>query len=111
MNCFIESNLFKLPESCSNEIGNSTPRDMAAKFNVPYLGSLPMDPNMMKACEEGRSFVESYPCSVAAKPFAAIVQKIIDMTEPPEPQPTVSTHLVPPPPPLYNSQSYSSSAL
>ncbi len=53
---------------------------MAKRFNVPYLGKLPMDPNMMRACEEGKSFLEIFPDSVAAKPFLHIVHNLIYMT-------------------------------
>ncbi|KAL3790119.1 hypothetical protein ACHAW5_007726 [Stephanodiscus triporus] len=53
------------------------PRGMAEKFNVPYLGKLPLDPNLLKACEDGVSFVEKYPSSPAASPLNAIVDKII----------------------------------
>jgi len=58
----------------------NTPQGMAQRFDVPYLGKLPMDPNMMRACEEGKSFLEAYPGSVAAAPFAAVVQQIVQMT-------------------------------
>ena len=34
------------------------PRGMATKFNVPYLGTLPLDPNLLKACEDGTCFVD-----------------------------------------------------
>jgi hypothetical protein len=27
---------------------------MAQQFGVPYLGHIPLDPNLLKACEEGR---------------------------------------------------------
>jgi hypothetical protein len=53
---------------------------MAAQFGVPYLGKLPMDPNMMEACERGRSFLEAFPASPAAGPFAAIVDRLIEAT-------------------------------
>jgi Flp pilus assembly CpaE family ATPase len=53
------------------------PRGMADKFNVPYLGKLPLDPNLLKSCEDGVSFVEKYPSSPAASPLNAIVDKII----------------------------------
>ncbi|KAL7443782.1 hypothetical protein ACHAXH_009591 [Discostella pseudostelligera] len=53
------------------------PRGMAAKFNVPYLGKLPLDPNLLKACEDGTCFVEKYPISPAAKPLNDIVDNLI----------------------------------
>lgn len=57
--------------------GRSNPQTMAIKFGVPYLGRLPMDPNMMKACEEGLSLLEHFPLSPAAVPFEAITKRII----------------------------------
>lgn len=93
MELFVQSNLFKLPnantvdpnsssgDSFSNSGGlPNTPQGMAQRFEVPYLGKLPMDPNMMRACEEGKSFLEAYPDSVASVPFAAVVSQIVQMT-------------------------------
>lgn len=53
------------------------PRGMAEKFNVPYLGKLPLDPNLLKACEDGTSFVDKYPTSPATSPLNSIVDKLI----------------------------------
>lgn len=101
MELSVQSALFKLPNantvdpnssttvsSSSMDDGSytshgglpNTPQGMAQRFDVPYLGKLPMDPNMMRACEEGKSFLEAYPDSVAAVPFAAVVQQIVQMT-------------------------------
>jgi hypothetical protein len=100
MELSMQSNLFKLPgdstvnPDTSDQTGSSgyasdgsgtslyvnNPRSMAERFQVPYLGKLPMDPNMMKACEEGKSFLEAYPSSVAAAPFAEVVAQIVSMT-------------------------------
>lgn len=57
-----------------------TPQSMAAAFGVEYLGKLPMDKNMLKACENGESFLVNYPNSPAAAPFTQIVKKIVDIT-------------------------------
>lgn len=54
---------------------------MAKRFNVPYLGKLPMDPNMMRSCEEGKCFLEIFPSSVAAKAFETIVNKLVETTD------------------------------
>jgi Mrp family chromosome partitioning ATPase len=53
------------------------PQGMASQYNVPYLGKLPLDPNLLKACEEGASFVEKYSTSPAVKPLNDIVDKLI----------------------------------
>jgi MinD-like ATPase involved in chromosome partitioning or flagellar assembly len=99
MDLFLQSNLFKLPvdahvdpnssnqqseATASNESADpplcNNPQSMAERFGVPYLGKLPMDPNILRACEEGKSFIDAYPSSVAAAPFAEIVQKIVQQT-------------------------------
>lgn len=53
------------------------PKGMAERFKCPYLGKLPLDKNLLKACEEGSSFVENYPESPAASPLNKIVDSLI----------------------------------
>lgn len=53
---------------------------MADSYGVPFLGAIPMDTNLLKACEEGEAFTTMYPNSPAAKPFGAIVQAVLDAT-------------------------------
>ncbi|CAM9241903.1 unnamed protein product [Ectocarpus sp. 8 AP-2014] len=56
------------------------PRGMAESYGVPFLGSIPMDPNLLKACEEGEAFTTMYAESPAAKPFVKIVGAVVDAT-------------------------------
>jgi hypothetical protein len=72
----MESALFKLPAGDSEH----SPMGMAQRFQVPYLGKLPMDPNMMRACEEGKSFLELFPDSTAAPAFRQVVQHVMQVT-------------------------------
>jgi len=37
---------------------------MAEKFNVPFIGSLPLNPNLLEACEDGVCFVDHNPAAV-----------------------------------------------
>jgi Mrp family chromosome partitioning ATPase len=60
----------------TNESIESNPLTMSKKFNVPYLGKLPMDPNMMKCCENGLNFLENFPDSAASQPLRDIVEKL-----------------------------------
>ena len=53
------------------------PRGMAEHFGVPYLGGLPLDPNLLKSCEDGKCFVETYSDSSAAGPFNSLVDKLV----------------------------------
>ena len=73
LNSFIQTPLFTIP---SAEIHN-TPIGMSQRFNVPYLGKLPMDPNLMKSCENGTSYLELYPTAPAAIALNIIVDQII----------------------------------
>jgi len=56
---------------------NNCPRTMAEKFGVPFLGTLPMDPNVLISCDEGVSFAEKFPRSSAILPLNDIVDKIL----------------------------------
>jgi len=53
------------------------PREMAERYNVPYWGLLPMDPDLLQACEHGKAFVEEKPESLAAKALQEFCNKII----------------------------------
>ena len=70
LDCSITTNLFAPNSDAAKD---SNPMQMARKFNVPYLGRLPMDPNMMACCEKGENFLQKYPNSAAAAPLRAIV--------------------------------------
>lgn len=48
---------------------------MAADASVPFLGRVPLDPNIVRACEEGSSFLSTFPDSVAAESFQNIVTR------------------------------------
>ncbi len=51
---------------------------MCAEMNVDYLGSLPLDPDMLKCCEQGKSYTSSYPENLGAKMFKEFVQKVVN---------------------------------
>jgi len=74
MDCSITTNLFTPSSDAAQE---SNPKLMAEKFNVPYLGRLPMDPNMMACCEKGENFLQKHPNSAAAAPLRAIVANML----------------------------------
>lgn len=57
----------KCPEILDMEISTNVfppsgtgPKGMADKFEVPFLGSIPLDPNLLKSCENGVCFVDAY---------------------------------------------------
>lgn len=49
-------------------------RRIAQDMDVPFLGSIPIDPQIAEACDNGRSFIRDY----AASPTAAIMRKITE---------------------------------
>nr|CAG4714552.1 unnamed protein product [Naegleria fowleri] len=50
---------------------------LAKDYNIPFLGSIPLDPVVMQACETGKSIVRDHPESPASQVMKEIVQKIV----------------------------------
>jgi Mrp family chromosome partitioning ATPase len=55
----------------------SGPKGMADRFNVPFWGAVPLDPNLLKSCEEGKCFVQTFPDSAAASSMNSIADRVI----------------------------------
>ena len=58
------------------------PTPQAAKFQVPFLGRLPLDPTIQASCEAGKPFLAD-PANRGATAFAPlqdIVQRIMEST-------------------------------
>ena len=60
---------------------------MAKEMNVPFLGSIPLDPGMLRACEKGMGHVawleaekQDVAKASALPPFVAFVDKLMDAT-------------------------------
>mmetsp|Transcript_22807 Transcript_22807/g.31292 ORF Transcript_22807/g.31292 Transcript_22807/m.31292 type:complete len:306 (+) Transcript_22807:77-994(+) len=49
---------------------------LAKETNVPFLGSIPLDPLLARACDEGRNFAEEFKQSPAAIAISSICEKI-----------------------------------
>jgi Mrp family chromosome partitioning ATPase len=45
------------------------PRTMAEQYNVPFWGTVPLDPKLLDACEHGRCFVHDHRTTPAGKAF------------------------------------------
>lgn len=50
---------------------------MAKDLDVPFLGRVPLDPQLARACDEGESYLTRCPDSVGAKAMHQVFQKII----------------------------------
>lgn len=53
------------------------PKGMANRYNVPYLGAIPLDPNLLKSCEEGLCYVQAFPDSTAVSSVNKIADSIV----------------------------------
>mgnify|MGYP001968940464 CR=1 FL=1 len=46
---------------------------MAAAFGVPYLGDVPLDPVLQRACDAGQSLVDDFQHASSFAPFSAVL--------------------------------------
>jgi ATP-binding protein involved in chromosome partitioning len=69
---------------CKNTIdlfGRGGGEKAARKLGVPYLGSIPLDPVMVKAGDEGRPFVFRHADTPAWKAVDAVMEKLVELVE------------------------------
>jgi len=52
---------------------------MANEMHVPFLGRIPIDPQIVEACDSGRPFVYHYNQTQAAKAFEKILNPILEL--------------------------------
>jgi len=48
---------------------------MANDFGVPFLGRIPLDPQLARACDEGQSYLDRCPDAVGTKAFLAVFNR------------------------------------
>ena len=53
---------------------------MAKEMGVPFLGSIPIDPQIALACDEGKAFINAYANSPTAKIMQEIIKPIADLS-------------------------------
>ena len=69
-------------ENMTGEIfGKGGGEKAAKKYNVPFLGSIPMDANIVRCGDEGKPFVIEYAKSEAAKAFEEVVENLLNVLE------------------------------
>ena len=51
---------------------------LAAEMGVPFLGRIPLDPEIVTSGDAGKPFVQSFGDSPAAKAFAAVIEPILN---------------------------------
>ena len=52
---------------------------MAVQMGVPFLGRVPIDPEIVRACDGGRPYVKHYSRSRAAKAFKEAIKPLIEL--------------------------------
>ncbi|SFN04296.1 Mrp/NBP35 family ATP-binding protein [Thermodesulforhabdus norvegica] len=63
-------------KSVTNIFKKGGGRELSEKMGVPFLGSIPIDPEIVAAGDEGRPFVRAFPDSPATKEILKIVGEI-----------------------------------
>lgn len=81
----IVENMSYLEQSGNGEVidifGRGGGKKMAEQFGVPFLGEIPIDPDIRKGGDSGVPIVESHPESTAAKAFNHIAETILNTIE------------------------------
>jgi Mrp family chromosome partitioning ATPase len=57
---------------------------MCSDMQVPFLGSIPLDPMIARSCDEGKSYISQFPNSPASIAYKQVFQKVIDKVETPK---------------------------
>jgi len=50
---------------------------MAAEMGVPFLGSIPLDPQLLRCCEKGQSYFTTCPDGAAVPAFTKVVESTL----------------------------------
>jgi len=53
--------------------------NMALEMNIPFLGSIPIDPMIVQACDSGEPYTQQYSQSQAARSFSAAIKPILEL--------------------------------
>lgn len=72
-NCTTESQIFRATSGGGKRL--------AEEYDIPFLGSIPLDPNVMKACETGKCVLTEHPNSATSKAIKQIVRNILSNWE------------------------------
>jgi ATP-binding protein involved in chromosome partitioning len=80
----VENMSYLICPHCSGEVdifSRGGGKRMSEKFNVPFLGEIPIDPEIRKGGDEGYPIVLSNPESNTAKAFMDIAEKVLKTIE------------------------------
>jgi len=54
---------------------------IADDMDVPFLGSIPIDPRIAESCDEGRAFIQKYAASPTARMMLEIIRPVLALDE------------------------------
>jgi len=52
---------------------------MAMQMSVPFLGRIPIDPQIVRACDSGQPYVQHYPSTPAAQAFKKAMLPLLEL--------------------------------
>jgi len=64
-------------QDCTNIFSKGGGKALAEHVNVPFLGDVPIDPNLALSAEKGENFLQAFKDSAAAMAFASIISKLL----------------------------------
>jgi len=56
-------------------------KKMAAQLDVPFLGQIPIDPQIVRSCDSGQPYVQHYSSSPAAQAFKEAMMPLFELEE------------------------------
>jgi NUBPL iron-transfer P-loop NTPase len=78
LNMVATTDLFRIKnnDKTTNGGGLKGAELMAQQYSVPYWGSLPLDADLLKCCEEGKSVVDVFPESIVSKTLTSFSERL-----------------------------------
>ncbi|XP_033373703.1 cytosolic Fe-S cluster assembly factor NUBP2 isoform X2 [Parus major] len=73
--------LVTTPQECTNIFSKGGGEELAKHAGVPFLGCVPLDPQLSQSLEEGRDFIQEFPKSSAFPALTHIAQQIVDTSQ------------------------------
>ncbi|XP_066186171.1 cytosolic Fe-S cluster assembly factor NUBP2 isoform X2 [Sylvia atricapilla] len=73
--------LVTTPQECTNIFSKGGGEELAKHAGVPFLGCVPLDPQLSQSLEEGRDFIQEFPKSSAFPALTHIAQQILDTSQ------------------------------
>lgn len=50
---------------------------LAQEFQLPFLGRIPIDPNLAQTCDEGSNFIVGFPASATTQFMIDLASKLL----------------------------------